>query len=399
MMKTRTFESFFEEGRSFIEILPYFSHENGFHVLKDGSLGQVWEISLLEAETKSASHLDELAHLVEGIIIRLPEELVSCQFILSCDEDFDDRLQEYANFSGVCDNEIISGCSKSKVDHLNRGKSGFFDTHTGPYSSKRIRCFFTMRYVPSWAHIKPKDRFQLYFSGKNRIKERLAESFLVNCQSVSRFSEVVEGVFKACEIKYKRMDEKALFRLLYRLLNPKRARTLPLPLFREDEPMQDQILYNCPKASPEGFEFEGVMYKVVTLKELPLATETGMFTAEITKGTRFSMLDLMKDFLMVINFYIPNQEEAVRRIKMQKAFAFTQRFNMFGDKSVEAVEKKEELDSVIRETFSSGHKIVYARTHFIVSGTDPEKCESSIAGILNALSRLGIEGLKEEIIA
>lgn len=399
MMKTKQMESFFEEGRSFTELLPYFSHENGLYVLKDGSLGQVWEISLLEAETKSASHLDELSQLIEGIIIRLPEELVSCQFILSCDDDFDERLREYLDFSDVCDNEIINACSRSRIDHLNRGKRGFFDTHTGPYSSKRIRCFFTMRYVPSWLHINAKDRLQSYFLGKNRMKEKIAESFLVNCQSVSRFSEVAEGVFKACEIKYKRVGEEALFKFLYKLLNPKRARTLPTPSFRTDEAMIEQILYNCPKASPEGFEFEGTTFKVVTLKELPLATETGMFTAEITKGMRFSMLDLMKDFIMVINFYVPNQEEAVKRIKMQKAFAFTQRFNMFGDKSVEAQEKKEELDSVIRETFSSGHKIAYPRIHFIVSGGDPEECERSTANILNALSRLGIEGLKEEMIA
>ena len=63
------------------------------------------------------------------------------------------------------------------------------------------------------------------------------------------------------------------------------------------------------------------------------------------------MLDLLKDFIMVINFYIPKQEEAIRRIKMQKAFAFMQRSTYFGDKSIEASEKKEELDSVIRETF------------------------------------------------
>ena len=75
-----------------------------------------------------------------------------------------------------------------------------------------------------------------------------------------------------------------------------------------------------------------------------------------------------------------------------------QRSTYFGDKSIEASEKKEELDSVIRETFSSGHKIVYPRIHFIVSGASGEKCETSTANILNMLSRMGCEGLKEEII-
>ena len=68
-------------------------------MLKDGSLGQVWELSLIETETKSTDYLEQLTQMVEGIIIRLPEELVSCQFILICDEDFQDDLKKYTDFS------------------------------------------------------------------------------------------------------------------------------------------------------------------------------------------------------------------------------------------------------------------------------------------------------------
>jgi len=399
MMKTQTIESFLEEGTIFTELLPYYGYENGFFVLKDGSLGRVWEVSLIESETKSASHLEQLAQMIEGLIIRLPEELVSCQFILMCDDDLNDKLQSYTNFSKSFDNEIIREASNAKLGHLNLGKHGFFEQHTGSYSSKRIRCFFTLRYFPSWSHTNFGDKLQLYFSGKNKIKEKLSDDFLVNCQSITRFSDVVEGVFKACEIRYSVLCEAGLHRLLYKLLNPKRADTLPLPVFREYESFSDQLLYNSPRASLEGFEFEDRHFKVVTLKELPLSTETGMFTAEFIRGTHFSMLDLLKDFIMVINFYIPKQEEAIRRIKMQKAFAFMQRSTYFGDKSIEASEKKEELDSVIRETFSSGHKIIYPRIHFIISESSHDKCETSIANILNMLSRMGCEGLKEEIIA
>jgi len=398
MIKRSTIEALFEEGLSFTELLPYCSYENGFFVLKDGSLGQIWEISLIETETKSSAYLEQLAQIIEGVVIRLPENLVSCQFILICDEDFADDLKKYSDYSRDFDNEIVKQASLEKLNHLNQGKTGFFEQHTGAFSSKRIRCFFTLRYFTSWSHADLGAKLQTYFSGRNRIKNRMEEDFLVNCQSMTRFSDVVEGVFRSCEIKFSKLSESDLSRLLYKLLNPKRAGSLPMSAFREYEPLEDQLLYNCPKASAEGFEFEETLYKVITLKELPLSTETGMFTAELTRGTRFSMLDLLKDFIMVINFYIPKQEEAISRIKLQKAFAFTQRSNLFGDKSVEAIEKKEELDSVIRETFSSGHKIVYPRVHFIVSGDSKEKCETSIANILNMLSRMGCEGLKEEII-
>ena len=398
MIKQQTMESLFEEGTSFTELLPYCAHENGFFVLKDGSLGQVWELSLIETETKSTDYLEQLNQMVEGIIIRLPEELVSCQFILVCDEDFQDDLKKYIAFSRDFGNEIVRQSTETKLFHLADGRKGFFEQHTGSFSSKRIRCFFTLRYFTSWTRANLSEKLASSFSGKDRIKDRLSDDFLANCQSMTRFSDVVEGVFRSCEIKYSKFSESDLHQLLYKLLNPKRATSLPIPLFRDNEPLLDQLLYNCPKASNEGFEFEDRFFKVVTLKELPLSTETGMFTAELTRGTRFSMLDLLKDFILVINFYIPKQEEAIRRIKIQKAFAFTQRSNVFGDKAIEAIEKKEELDSVIRETFSSGHKIIYPRIHFIVSGGSKDKCEVSIANILNMLSRMGCEGLKEEII-
>ena len=58
-MKKQTLESFLDEGMPFTELLPYYGYENGFFVLKDGSLGQICEGSLIESETKSASHLEQ----------------------------------------------------------------------------------------------------------------------------------------------------------------------------------------------------------------------------------------------------------------------------------------------------------------------------------------------------
>jgi len=399
MIRRKTLADFLNEGNSFLNLLPYHSHDNGVFILKDASLGQIWEISLIQSETKSESYLEQLSQMLEGILVRLPEELVSCQFILSCDDDISEKLQDYLGVCADIETEIVSVCSKSKSEHLKNGKDGFFEQHTGKFRTKSIRCFFAIRYFPPWKDADIKDEFQFYFTGKNILKGKLLENFFSNCQNISRFSEVVEGAFKACEISYTRVCEETLFKFLYKLFNPKRAKALPMPFFRKDEPMEEQILYNSPKATLEGFEFENELFKVVTLKELPFSTEAGMFSAEVTKGMRFSMLDLIKNFTLVINFYIPKQEEAIRRIKMQKAFAFMQRSTYLGDKSIEAAEKKEELDSCIRETFSCGHKIIYPRIHFIASGSSANECENSVNNILNVLSRMGCEGLKEEIIA
>ena len=224
MITTKTLEGFFEEGKAFVELLPYFSYENGYFVLKDGSLGQIWEISLLESETKSTEELEGLAQMIEGIIIRLPEEVLSCQFILSSDSGLDKTLQSYTDFSSDSCNEIARACSRSRVEHLVSGKDGFFDTHIGMFSSKRIRCFFTMRYFPKAQHLNTEDKIRSYFTPKNYIREKIWENFLSDCQSISRFAGVVEGVFRASQIKFSIVDEVILHELLYKILNPKRSK-------------------------------------------------------------------------------------------------------------------------------------------------------------------------------
>ena len=92
---------------------------------------------------------------------------------------------------------------------------------------------------------------------------------------------MVEGVFKACEIRYSKLNEEELLACFINCLNPKRADTLAYAGIQEKRALIDQILIQSPKASLEGFEFEGQLFKVVTLKELPISTETGMFTAEL----------------------------------------------------------------------------------------------------------------------
>lgn len=396
--KTSTMESFFREGNDFGELLPYFSYEEGVFVLKDGSLGQIWEFSLIEADAKDNSYLKHMANNIEGLLTRLPEEIVSCQLILVTDQDLREKINMYTAAGSNEMADVVETCRKEKIKHINEGKSGFFEQHTGPFCAKQIRGFFTMRFFPEWAGAKWMDKATHYFTGEQAIKERLAGEFQKNKQYFERYCDTVEGVLKGCEIKYKRVDEEILFSLLYKLLNPKRYKNLPIPVFRKDEYLTEQILYNAPLAGSDGFTFENCKVRVISLKELPIETETGMFTAEMVRGTRFSMLDMLKNFVMVINFHIPQQEEAIKKIKAQKAFAFVQRFTLFGDKSVEAAEQKEELDSVIRETFSSGHKIVYPRIQFIVYEDSEDASERAINNILNVLNRMGCEGLYEEII-
>ena len=205
MMKTSTLESFFLEGRPFAELLPYYTHENGFFVLKDASLGQVWELSFIEAEAKDSAHLEQLANNMEGLLTRLPEARVSAQFILLCDDDLEDRIELYKDKGQGFDNDIVKMSNLSKLDHLRKGRDGFFEEHAGKYCSKRIRLFFTLRHFFSWSASGFGEKVSSYFTGKDNIGKRHQDDFLVNCQSMDRACETVEGIFRGSEIKYSKL--------------------------------------------------------------------------------------------------------------------------------------------------------------------------------------------------
>jgi len=397
-IKISTIESFFEEGHSFVELLPYFDYRQGDYLLTDGSMGKIWELGLIEVELKDTGLLEHISNSIEGLLTRLPNDEISCQFILISDSNVDDRLQKYIDFKDKDEEEVIRTCFTGKTEHIKSSKDGFFYHQQGVYCPKRIRVFFTIRYFPSWVHPSLHDKARLYFTNENPLRRLIFDEFENYHQRLSRINDIIQGVFNACGITHREIYEKELAQLLYALLNPKRSRSIPDIKFTESEYLRDQILYNTPKVSGEGFNFEGTLARIVSLKELPTETYPGMFTAETYRGARFSLLDLIRKFMLVINFYIPSPVEAIKRVKLQKAFAFMQRSTYLGDKSVESIEKKEELDSVIKETFSKGHKIIYPRIHFIVMENSEEEAEKAAENILNALNRLGCEGLKEEII-
>ncbi len=242
---------------------------------------------------------------------------------------------------------------------------------------KNSDILFTMRYFPQWQNHKEMEGHQKEFS---------------------KYILLIEGVFQSAGIENDPVDGEALLQWLYKILNPKRQQSIPQVLFNEEEPIRDQVLFSSPDALAHGFVCEGVHSRVVTLKELPPATVCGMFSREFHEGNPFCFLDIAPDLMIVVNFTVPPLAEALSSLQMQKSFAFMHRHNWLGDQSIEAVEKKKELDDTIAEMFKGAGKIVYGRWHFIVSDDRASNCEALADAVINGLNRFNCQGIKEELI-
>ena len=396
-LKIADMAKLFDEKHSLIDYLPWGDCVDGFFVQVDGSIGKIWELRPIEAEMASRGQLEDITTVFSSFVGRLSSDL-HCQLILLCDSEVEGILGYYQKSAQDNDNRIVTAVIDEKIKHIYASKDGFFKDSRENFYPRRVRVLFTVRYFPEWAKPTTKQQFNFLFSAPLSVRERLNAEWTTHKRFLSKACDYIETSLNGVGMPIKAIDEKELIQVLYRLLNPKRSKEIP-QVRVTDNFIREQVLFNAPEARGDGFVLDGYHTRVVSVKELPLHTMTGMFSTETGFGDRFCLLDLLKDFMFTINFVVPNQNDAIDRLKRQKMFAFMQRVSSSGDTSEEAVEKKEELSAVIAETFKGGQSIVYARVHFVLKSESEEEVEQASMSLVNFLNRLNADGLKEEIIS
>ena len=385
----------FQEGESLIDWLPWADYEDGIFVQVDGSVGKIWELQQIPVDLKSPESLEGVSESIENLLVRLPEE-IACQLILLCDNKIENLCEQYSQL-GNQDFAYSKISIKGKLEHLLEKEKALFQHKNISYTPRRIRVFFTLRYFPEVIKITLKDKLTTYLGKHNLIKEKFEKHYEKNIKpAIKRFSDITEESMKSSGIAYSSIDASGLLKFVYPLLNLKRSQKIPAPGYNEEVDIRKQTAFEFPVATGEGFVFDDIKTKIVSLKELPLQTFPGMFSAET--GERAPLLDLVRNFVMVMNIYIPEQQREMSQVKAKKTFAFLHRANILGDTSVESGIMKEETDNVIKKIFERGKKVIKCQIHFITWGTNENKLQQNVDNIINSLHFIRCEGIEEKII-
>ncbi len=390
MLKISDLESMAAEDVFGVDHLPYGEHLEGIFLHLDGSVGQAWELSPCPCEGAGSEALDALADAVGGLIGRLAPGL-HMQFILWGDSDVAPALEAYRQLSARGEDKIVDRIIDEKLRHILARRDGINGEAAEKFMPKRLRVFLTVRSFPAWPAGARVELARGYFSSKEPEAPCRKEWGRIRAE-FARKTGMIESQFQALQIPFHALDGEEMTGLLYRLLNPHRSQMIVRPNASGD-PIRERILFNAPRARGAGFVLDGYHTRVMSLKALPQQTFPGMFAGV---GTFF---DTHPQMMLVVNFIVPDQNEAVSRLKFQKTFAFIQRTSSMGDVSEEAVQKKEELSGLITEIFKNGRSVVQLRMHVVLWDKDEELLERACDGLMVQLHRAGAEGLKEEIIA
>lgn len=351
------YDSFDSDGRIFVH--------------RDGSLAIAWQIGMKDAEVAQPEELRALADQVADCFRHLPANAAG-QFILATDRDVRSRLEQFKQAGG--DSGLLGGLFDAHGEMLRT----LSIPHAGTiYSARSLRLYATLRVFPDLG--TKEDSIQENYA---REKKLLLEH-----------AQALENFFTQISLPARRLDADELVSLLFRMLNPDRARDLGARPYREDLPIRDQVVRSAVKFDYDTgvITIDGLSTKVLSMVQIPSETRAGMLSRSPLSGV--GVLDLLPEAILVFNFGVLDDNEMRHRFEKRDAFAWRQ---LQGPrKKLELIKIKEDAETALDELMN-GRRALMVRFHVILSDPSPELVREKARAVMGAIDRLGVEMIEED---
>jgi hypothetical protein len=370
--RTSFVKALFERPDSFAKILPYEEYlpEAGIFVLKDGSLGAIYDIGLVEHEPVEAARIVELVSSMKAWFF-LPERCTLQVFfdqseIPARDPIWNFEASGFKNAHPVA--ESIYKARLSRFQSFCEGKSKL--------SPMRRRALLSIRYFPdqndSKAILRLLERGEgLLFDSMNAITKEVAE-----------LSQILAQFQESSRIPLTRLSGAGLVDFLRRFFNPKEYLAREFAPFNPHVPISEQIVYAGPTGSLEGLEREGMKTRTITLKTSP---------RRVIPGGMANFLQLPFPFRLSLNFSFPKPAKV-------KSYFDTKEFFLQNSPSARAKRQLEELKT-IQTRLAHDERCLFITFCVIVEGETEEILNSRTRAITSVFHNdLECEVIREELI-
>ena len=292
-------QALFERPDSFSKVLPYeeYLQEARMFVLKDGSLGAIFELDLIEHEPLEANKIIET---VEGLKswFFLPEKC-TLQFLFDQSHiPSRDPIWNAPHFTNP------HPASKAIYDaRLDLFKS--FCEGKNKLSPMRRKSFLSIRYFPDPQ--TSKTILRLLERGEGLLFDTMNDM----THEVAEFSQILAQFVDSSKVKLKRVDGADLVELLRRFFNPKEYLERDFAPFNPLVPISEQIVYTGLTGTLEGLNREGIKTRTVTLKTSP---------RRLTPGGMANFLSLNFPFRLSLNFSFPKANKVKGYFDLKEFF-------------------------------------------------------------------------------
>ncbi len=366
------FKALNERPQSLQEYFPYdeYLEEYQFFRNKDGSLGAVFELELIEHEAMTIAELQRTVADLKPFL-SLPE---NCVLQIAFDQRYVSEL----------DNVFVD--FKEKAKKGNEVARQFLNRRIKMYANRSAKqndespkvrdCILSIRFFPKC--ISRTDRLK-FLKSPERILFDEMKDYLTE---MKRFHQIVNQLIINSSLSLKQLSAQELLERLRKFFNPVTSFNRKFAQYNSSYSISEQIVYSNPRLTYEGIEREGLKSRTITLKVPPSFCYSG--------GTSY-FTKLNFPYKLSLSFSFPTKS-SVKRYFDIKAF-FLQ-----NTPSAKAKRQKEDLDTVM-DRLARGDRVVNMTFSVIVEGKDDAELEARTQRVINVFhSNLECEVIVESDI-
>jgi hypothetical protein len=308
-------KTFFERPDSFAKLLPYeeYLSDSGIFILKDGSLGAVFDVDLIQHEPLEAERIVESVESLKSWF-SLPENctlqfLFDQSYIPKRDRVWAEVLNTFNSPHPVA-NRILSERVKLFKSYC-EGNSKL--------SPMRRRTLMSIRYFPE--NVKGKTLFRMLERGEKLLFDTM--STMKN--EIVDFSQILAQIKESSKVQLNRVTGDDIVDFLRRFFNPKEYLEREFAPVSPATSISEQIVFTSPIGSFTGIEREKVKTRTITLKTNPRRVFPGGmanflpldFPYKISINFSFPERNKVKSYFDIKEFFLQNSPNARSRRQLQ----------------------------------------------------------------------------------
>jgi hypothetical protein len=351
-------KALFERPQSLSALLPYDDYRPDHQVFlgKDGSLGAVFEIDLVEHEPLTGRDVIDTVSSLKSWL-SLPEDY-SLQIVFdqkrisSFDLRFEDLSKAYADGHPI--SKVLFNERLSRIQSACQGPDVTAPMERKAYLSLRRH---SQTSTAKYRTMLAKAEKTLFFETKEFISDLVA------------FKHVVADLQHASKICLRPINASDLVDILRRFFNPKTYYKREFAKYNPNLSISEQVIFNAPTLDYSGITREGVKTRTISLKTSPLFAYPGgmsyftklTFPYRLSLSFSFPAKAKIKQFFDIKEFFLQNTPSARARRQREEVLEVQERlarddrclfmtFNVIVDG-----ESDEELDRKTRDIVSIFH--------------------------------------------
>jgi hypothetical protein len=309
-------KSLFTRPESLSSLLPYdgFIESENIFQMKDGSLGAIFKVSLLEHEPmtekqilKAVGSTKNWFSLPENCTLQVMYEQSSYSKL---DKDLEKIEESYPDAHPVSKLLFSEKMKKLQESCDNESK----------LTPLKRQTLISVRYFPEYkTNIKASD----YVKRGEGLLHREMRNFIYDLQN---FKHLLKNIESNSEISLTKLSGSDLLDHLRKFFNPKTYYKREFAPFNKLRPLSDQFLFNSPTLDYSHIKREGVKTRTLSLKTSPLyAYDGGMayfvgldFPFKLSLNFSFPSKTKVKKFFGIKEFFLENTMSAKGRIQKEE---------------------------------------------------------------------------------